>query len=127
MIAVKIILGRIALGDPRDAVLVTGDFNATPKSPSRLLFGEAELKSSDALTGDSLGAATYQFYGILLESLDDVLVGPDWHVEARRVLDEAGEYVSSDHFWVMAGFDIRMGPASRSGGGSPDVADKLHR
>jgi endonuclease/exonuclease/phosphatase family metal-dependent hydrolase len=117
LIAVKIILGRIALGDPRDAVLVTGDFNATPKSPSRLLFGEAELKSSDALTGDSLGAATYQFYGILLESLDDVLVGPDWHVEARRVLDvKPGNTFPSDHFGVMADLILRMGPASRSGG-----------
>jgi endonuclease/exonuclease/phosphatase family metal-dependent hydrolase len=117
LIAVKIILGRIALGDRRDPVLVTGDFNATPKSPSRLLFEKAGLKSSDELAGNSPGAATYQFYGIHLKSLDDVLVNPEWHVEARRVLDvKPGNTFPSDHFGVMADLILRMGRAAESGG-----------
>jgi endonuclease/exonuclease/phosphatase family metal-dependent hydrolase len=116
LIGVKIILGRIALGDSTDAVLITGDFNATPESQSRLLPAEAGLKSSDEPAGDSRGAATYQFYGIRLKSLDDVLADPEWHVEARRVLDaKPGNTFPSDHFGVMADLILRVGPPAGSG------------
>jgi endonuclease/exonuclease/phosphatase family metal-dependent hydrolase len=110
LVAVRIILGRIAMGDPTDAVLVTGDFNAPPRSPDRLLFAESGLKSSDARVGDSPGAATYQFYGIRLKSLDDVLVDGNWRVEARQVLDmKPGNTFPSDHFGVMADLILGQG------------------
>ncbi len=100
--AARIILGRIAQGGPADGVLVTGDFNAVPGSPDRLIFEDAGLESSDALVGGVTGAATYQFYGIRLKSLDDVLVNRGWRVLARRVLDmKPGNAFPSDHFGVM--------------------------
>jgi endonuclease/exonuclease/phosphatase family metal-dependent hydrolase len=100
--AAQIILARIAQGDPADGVVVTGDFNAPPGTPDRLLFGDAGLESSDALGGRVPGAATYQFYGIRLKSLDDVLVSRGWRVLARRVLDmKPGNTFPSDHFGVM--------------------------
>ena len=112
--ASRIILARIALGDPSDAVMVTGDFNAPPEAPDRLLFDEAGLESSGKLADESAGDATYQFYGIRLKSLDDVLVDQAWHVESRRVLDvKPGNTFPSDHFGVMADLLLRLGrPAS---------------
>ncbi len=107
--ASRIILGQIAPGDPADAVLVTGDFNAPPEAPDRLLFEEAGLESSEKLAGESVGEATYQFYGIRLKSLDDVLVDREWHVELRRVLDvKPGNTYPSDHFGVMADLILRL-------------------
>jgi endonuclease/exonuclease/phosphatase family metal-dependent hydrolase len=100
--AVRIILARIAEGEPTDAVLVAGDFNAPPKTPNRLLFEKSGLMSSDELISDSPGASTYQFYSIRLKSLDDVLVNDGWRVESRRVLDmKPGNTYPSDHFGVM--------------------------
>ena len=47
--------------------------------------------------------ATYQFYGIRLSSLDDILVNREWQVDSRRVLDvKPGNTFPSDHFGVMA-------------------------
>ena len=106
--AARIILGRIAQGDPADAVLVTGDFNAVPGTPDRLLFEQAGLESSDVLAGGVAGAATYQFYGIRLKSLDDVLVSRGWRVRARRVLDmKPGNTFPSDHFGVLVDLVLR--------------------
>jgi endonuclease/exonuclease/phosphatase family metal-dependent hydrolase len=108
LVAARVILARIAMGDPTDAVLVTGDFNAPPKTPNRLLFKEAGLESSAKLAGDSRETATYQFYGIRLKSLDDVLVDQGWQVDARRVLDmKPGNTFPSDHFGVMADLFLR--------------------
>jgi endonuclease/exonuclease/phosphatase family metal-dependent hydrolase len=108
--AAKIVLARIADGDPTDAVLVTGDFNAPPRTPNRLLFTQAGLQSTDELASDLPGASTYQFYGIRLRSLDDVLVSREWDVEARRVLDmKPGNTFPSDHFGVMADLILRDG------------------
>ncbi len=113
LLAVRIILARIATGNPTDAVLVTGDFNAGPETPNRLLFADAGLKSSEKLAGTSPGAPTYQFYGIRLKSLDDVLVDGRWHVKARRVLDmKPGNTFPSDHFGVMA--DLVLQPMQPS-------------
>ncbi len=99
--AVRIILARIAQGDPTDAVLVTGDFNAPPETPNRLLFANARLSSTNAATGAS--PPTYQFYGIRTRSLDDVLVSSAWRVQSRRVLDvKPDNTFPSDHFGVLA-------------------------
>ena len=46
MQAVRIILARIGLGDPADALMVTGDFNAGPAAPDRRLFEAAGLLST---------------------------------------------------------------------------------
>jgi endonuclease/exonuclease/phosphatase family metal-dependent hydrolase len=107
--AARIILARIDEGDPADAVLVAGDFNAPPKTPSRLLFEKAGLMSSDELIGNAPGASTYQFYGIRLKSLDDVLVNRGWHVESRHVLDvKPGNTFPSDHFGVMCDLMLKI-------------------
>jgi endonuclease/exonuclease/phosphatase family metal-dependent hydrolase len=116
--AAQIVLGRIASGDaPTDGVVVTGDFNAVPGAPDRVRFEEAGLESSDALhAGGTPGAATYQFYGIRLKSLDDVLVDRRWRVEARRVLDmKPGNTFPSDHFGVMV--DLVLDVARLRGSG----------
>ena len=100
--------GRIAAGNPSDSVVVTGDFNAPPDSSDRQLFARAGLESSGVRAGGSSGASTYQFYGIRLKSLDDVLVDAGWQVESRRVLDaKPGNTYPSDHFGVMADLVLR--------------------
>ena len=101
--AVRLILSRVQLGDPADAVLVTGDFNAGPATSSSRLFDAAGLNSTAELSGVTPGAPTYQFYGIRLRSLDEILVDHRWHVLDRRVLDVKPENTfPSDHFGVMA-------------------------
>ena len=44
--AVRLILARIDLGDPSDAVLVTGDFNAPPEARDRRLFEAVGIVST---------------------------------------------------------------------------------
>jgi endonuclease/exonuclease/phosphatase family metal-dependent hydrolase len=107
--AARIILARIARGDPTDAVLVAGDFNAPPGASSRQLFGESGLTSSAELAGAPSALPTYQFYGIRLRSLDEILLRNhrDWCVDQHRVLDVKPENTfPSDHFGVMA--DLRL-------------------
>ena len=53
--AVRIILAKIDSGDPTDAILVAGDFNARPDTPDRRLFeavGLLSRRSSLALTAN---------------------------------------------------------------------------
>ncbi|HZW31845.1 MAG TPA: endonuclease/exonuclease/phosphatase family protein, partial [Isosphaeraceae bacterium] len=110
--AARVILGRIALGDPTDAVLVAGDFNAGPGRPCRRLFDESGLQSSAVLAGESSASPTYQFYGIRLRSLDEILVDRGWRVVRHRVLDvKPANTFPSDHFGVLA--DLRL-PAEAS-------------
>ena len=104
----RLILDRIAQGDADDAVLVAGDFNATPDATDRRLFEEAGLKACSELAGDSPRTPTYQFYGIRLRSLDEILVNRGWRVMSRRVLDvKPGNTFPSDHFGVMADLILR--------------------
>jgi endonuclease/exonuclease/phosphatase family metal-dependent hydrolase len=106
--AVRVILARIVAGDPTDALLVTGDFNAPPGTSSRRLFDEAGLLSSAELIGRSTTLPTYHFYGIRLRSLDEILCSKDWIVREHRVLDvKPGNTYPSDHFGVMADVVLR--------------------
>jgi len=101
--AVRLILARIDLADPADAVMVTADFNAGADSPNRRLFEATGLVSTAERARVPSGAPTYQFYGIRLRSLDDILVDRRWRVLDRRVLDVKPENIfPSDHFGVMA-------------------------
>jgi endonuclease/exonuclease/phosphatase family metal-dependent hydrolase len=101
--AVRIILARIDLGDPGDAVLVAGDFNAPPDARDRRLFEAAGLISTARLAGVSTEAPTYHFYGIRVRRLDDILVNRRWCVENQYVIDVKPENTfPSDHFGVMA-------------------------
>ena len=99
----SIILGRIAAGDPTDAVLVMGDFNATPHAPSHRIFAEAGMDSLAARAAQSSPAPTYQFYGIRLKCLDDIILSPDCRVRRHRVVDvKPGNTFPSDHFGFLA-------------------------
>jgi endonuclease/exonuclease/phosphatase family metal-dependent hydrolase len=105
--AVHLILDRIALGDPSDAVLVAGDFNAPSEAPSQRLFTEAGLVSSAKLVGKQTGSATYHFYGIRLRCLDAIFVNPSWRVYGHRLLDvKPDNMYPSDHFGIMV--DLRL-------------------
>jgi endonuclease/exonuclease/phosphatase family metal-dependent hydrolase len=107
------ILDRIASGDPTDAVLVAGDFNATPEDSDRRLFDESGLIASGKLAGESIATPTYQFYGIRLRSLDDILINQGWRVVQHRVLDvKPGNTFPSDHFGVMADLELREDASS---------------
>jgi endonuclease/exonuclease/phosphatase family metal-dependent hydrolase len=101
--AARVILERIAGGDPSDAVLVAGDFNATPEAASRLLFEKAGLLSAAKVACGSKSLATYHFYGIRLRNLDEIFCSPDFTVCEARVLDvKPGNTYPSDHFGVLA-------------------------
>jgi endonuclease/exonuclease/phosphatase family metal-dependent hydrolase len=101
--AARLILAEIETGDPSEAVLVAGDFNAPPETRDRRLFEAVGLNSTAQLAGAPTGSATYQFYGIRLRRLDDILVNRGWRVAKHYVLDLKPENTyPSDHFGVMA-------------------------
>jgi endonuclease/exonuclease/phosphatase family metal-dependent hydrolase len=101
--AARVILEQIAEGNPDDALLVMGDFNATPKAASRLLFEKTGLLSAVAVAGGSRPPATYHFYGIRLRNLDEIFCSPNCKVSEVRVLDvKPGNTYPSDHFGVLA-------------------------
>jgi endonuclease/exonuclease/phosphatase family metal-dependent hydrolase len=100
--ASQIILEHVKAGDPSDAVLIGGDFNATPKAPSRRVFDEAGLRETVAVAG--YGAeGTYQLCGLRLRCLDGILAGPGWRVQQYVVMNvKPGGVFPSDHFGVLA-------------------------
>jgi endonuclease/exonuclease/phosphatase family metal-dependent hydrolase len=113
--AVRLTLDRIASGDPTDAVLVAGDFNAVPGAPDRRLFDQSGINSSGELAGETIGTPTYQFYGIRTRSLDEILINDGWRVVQHRILDvKPRNTFPSDHFGVMADLILRD-DASASG------------
>jgi endonuclease/exonuclease/phosphatase family metal-dependent hydrolase len=109
--AARLIMNRIVEGDPREPVLLAGDFNATETARSRL-FTEATLKSTSSLAQQPTDA-TYQFYGIPLKNLDEILAGPGWQVRRHQVLKlKPGNRYPSDHFGVLA--DLSPAPEDRT-------------
>jgi endonuclease/exonuclease/phosphatase family metal-dependent hydrolase len=106
--AARLILAHVAAGDPDDAVVLTGDFNAPPAAPSRRLFARAGLSDSAERAGRPGGARTFQLYGIPLRSLDAVLVGPGWRARNHHILDvKPGNTFPSDHFGVLADLELQ--------------------
>jgi endonuclease/exonuclease/phosphatase family metal-dependent hydrolase len=101
--AVELMLSRIDAGDPSDAVFITGDFNAPPDTQDRRLLEAVGFVSSAQVSGVSASSSTYQFYGIRLRRLDDILVDRSWRVVNQFVIDaKPGNTFPSDHFGVMA-------------------------
>jgi endonuclease/exonuclease/phosphatase family metal-dependent hydrolase len=116
--AVLLILAQIAQSDSAEPILLAGDFNATEESPSRRLFARARLESTATLATQQ-PQPTYQFYGIPLRNLDEILASPEWEVHAHEVLDvKPGNRYPSDHFGVMADLTLQAPvPDSRHPGG----------
>ena len=107
--AVRLILAKIDKEDPSESVLVAGDFNAPPETQDRRLFEAVGFISTAQRAGASTVAPTYQFYGIRLRRLDDILVNRGWRVVNHYVLDAKPDNIfPSDHFGVMA--DLIPGP-----------------
>ena len=103
MSSVRTILARIGAGDPSDAVLVAGDFNAGRTPTSRRLFPEAGLVCGAQLAGQPAGQPTYQFYGIRLGCLDGLYLSRNWKLLDYRVVDvKPGNTFPSDHFGILA-------------------------
>ncbi len=101
--AIRIVLQRIEMGNAAEPVIVTGDFNAPPEARDRRLFEASGLIASAHLAAVPADAPTYQFYGIRLRSLDEVLVNGRWQVLNHRILDvKPDNTYPSDHFGVMA-------------------------
>jgi endonuclease/exonuclease/phosphatase family metal-dependent hydrolase len=120
--AARLIAAHIAAGDPRDAVVLTADFNATASAPSRRAFEEGGLVDSAKRAGQGTGQPTFQLYGIGLWGIDGILVGPDWHVHEHRILDvKPGNIFPSDHFAVLA--DLALPEETGVAGRNPGVTD----
>ena len=99
--AVRLLLNRVKAGDPSDAIVLAGDFNAPPEARSRRVFAEAGLRETAGLAGKS-GGATYQLSGVRLRSLDGVLAGPGWRVQQYAVVNvKPRGLFPSDHFGVL--------------------------
>lgn len=114
--ATRLVLTRVDDGSSADALLVVGDFNATPDSPSRRRFARAGFVSSAELAGERRDPPTYHFYGVRLRNLDAILVGRGWRVVGHRILDvKPGNTFPSDHFGVMA--DLALGGGGQESGG----------
>jgi endonuclease/exonuclease/phosphatase family metal-dependent hydrolase len=106
--AARVVLDDVAAGDPADAVILAGDFNATPDSASRRLFATAGLTDSAELGGRPAGTPTYQWYGIRTRCLDGILVSSGWQVRQHRILDvKPDNTFPSDHFGVLADLTFR--------------------
>ena len=111
----RIILARVASGDASDEVLLTGDFNATPDSPSRGLFSAAGLIPAAGPAGALGDTPTYQFYGIRWRNLDEIFASAGWRTVGRRVVDaKPGNTFPSDHFGVLA--DLILADSAGPGG-----------
>jgi endonuclease/exonuclease/phosphatase family metal-dependent hydrolase len=101
--AVTIVLDHIEMGNSAEPVFVTGDFNASPAGRDRRLFEASGLIASAHLAGVAVDMPTYQFYGIRLRSLDEILVNGSWRVLNHGVLDvKPDNTYPSDHFGVVA-------------------------
>jgi endonuclease/exonuclease/phosphatase family metal-dependent hydrolase len=101
--ASQIILAKISSGDSEDKILLAGDFNAPPITPSRELFSAAALTPSAELAGSSPDVPTYQFYGIRWRSLDEIYASRGWRSAGRWVVDaKPANTFPSDHFGVLA-------------------------
>jgi endonuclease/exonuclease/phosphatase family metal-dependent hydrolase len=101
--AARIVLAHMAAGDPADAVILAGDFNAVPSSPSRRLFATAGLTESAKLADQPVSTPTYQWYGIRTRCLDGILLSSGWQVRQHHILDvKSGGVFPSDHFGVLA-------------------------
>jgi endonuclease/exonuclease/phosphatase family metal-dependent hydrolase len=106
--AVELILADMAAGDRSDAVVLTGDFNASPRAPSRQRFLDSGLADSAQLAGHAAGQATFQLYGVGVSCIDGILVDPRWHVRQFRILDvKPHGTFPSDHFALVA--DLALG------------------
>jgi endonuclease/exonuclease/phosphatase family metal-dependent hydrolase len=109
--AARIILSRVAAGDPADAVILCGDFNAAPAAASRRAVAAAGLTDSAGLAGKSPRAPTFHWRGIPLRALDAILVSPSVWVRQHAVLAvKPGDTWPSDHFGVVA--DLTLADAS---------------
>jgi endonuclease/exonuclease/phosphatase family metal-dependent hydrolase len=101
--AAQVIRERIAAGDPSDAIVLLGDFNAAPNAPSRRLFTGAGLVDAAKLAGQHPEALTYHYHGLPVRCLDGVLLGPGWRVPQHRILNvKPGGTFPSDHFGMLA-------------------------
>jgi endonuclease/exonuclease/phosphatase family metal-dependent hydrolase len=108
--AVRLILKQLDRFDPPEPLLLAGDFNAGADSPSRRLFALAGLEST-AKRANVRTRPTYQFYGIRLRNLDEILADPRWVVHDHRVLDfKPGNRYPSDHFGVLAVLTLASRP-----------------
>ena len=95
-------------GDPPDAVILAGDFNAVPSSASRRVFAAAGLTESAELAGHPAATPTYQWYGIRTRCLDGILLSSGWQVRHHHILDvKPGNTFPSDHFGVLADLTFR--------------------
>jgi endonuclease/exonuclease/phosphatase family metal-dependent hydrolase len=107
--AVGLILAQLASSERSEPVLFAGDFNATAKSPSRSLFSKVGLVST-ATVAHEASRPTYQFYGIRLRSLDEILADSNWLVHNRQILDvKPGNRFPSDHFGVIVDVSLAAG------------------
>src|SRR5262249_38330386 len=111
--AARVVLDHLQAGDPGDAVVLVGDFNAGPDAPVRPLFAQGGLREAAALAGGQAAPPTYQFYGVRVGSLDGILVGPGWGVGRHAVVDvKPGGVFPSDHFGVLADLTLARNQAS---------------
>ena len=62
-------------------------------------------------------APTYQFYGIRLKCLDDIILSQDFRVRRHRIVDvKPGNTFPSDHFGILADITLTRGLDSRHPG-----------
>ncbi len=116
--AARLILDRIAAGDRADAVLLAGDFNATPSKSSWRSITGSGLADSAARAGQDTGTPTYHFYGVRVRRLDAVFVTPSWRVLAHRIVDVKPDGTfPSDHFGVLADLSFSARPSGARGKG----------
>lgn len=105
--AAQVVVAQIAAGDPTDAIVLTGDFNASPTASSRRRLLKDGLEESAVRAGKSADEPTFQIYGIGLQCFDGILVDAKWTVPDHHVLTVKPRNIfPSDHFAILA--DLAM-------------------
>jgi endonuclease/exonuclease/phosphatase family metal-dependent hydrolase len=103
VVAMRILRDQVQAGNPADAVIVAGDFNAGPDAESRKLLIESGLADSATRAGHPADTPTIQLRGVRLWNIDAILVSPHWRVRRYHIVDVKPDGVfPSDHFGVLA-------------------------
>ena len=102
--AVRVILAMIEKGESGGSSACCRRFQrGTRDTGSPALRGGRFHFDCRARASASTVAPTYQFYGIRLRRLDDILVNRGWQVVNHQVVDAKPDNIfPSDHFGVMA-------------------------
>ncbi len=103
--ATPVLLKKIAEIHPEEPVMLAGDFNCGPDSPTWRAIAESGLIDSAQHS-----APTWHYGGLGLVCIDAIFCGKDWRAKSAEVIRFKGQGgYPSDHFGVQAVVELKEG------------------